>query len=220
MALPNPRLLPAELSFWSTSFNIEWAVTAPFRARSGGVAVVETGGHAWRASFMSPPRYKKDDLLLIKAWFNSMRGGTFNFLAHDAARPLSAQLSIRLQRPHTGRRRRLRRHGDGDRRSPRRRSRFRPCRPISCSNRPTIFRWSRAGKYSLHQIMEAVTGNGSGVATVTVEPPIVTSVFATPSLTANLALPLGLFVPDPKSWQGDPTARRAACSFSAWSRIT
>jgi hypothetical protein len=219
MALPNPRVLPAELSFWSTSFNIEWAVTAPFRTRAGGVAVVETGGHAWRASFISPPRYKKDDLLLIKAWFNSMRGGTFNFLAHDAARPFPRNYPSGFGG--------MTRAGGG------------PfdgtatvtavtATTIALSTLPANFVFKpadyislvKSGKYSLHQMMEAVTGNGSGVATVTVEPPIVTSVFATPSLTANLALPLGLFVPDPRSWQGDPTARRAACSFSAWSRIT
>jgi hypothetical protein len=219
MALPNPRVLPAELSFWSTSFNIEWAVTTPFRARAGGVAVVETGGHAWRATFMSPPRYKKDDLLLIKAWFNSMRGGTFNFLAHDAARPYPRNYPSGFGG--------MTRAGG---------SAFDGTATVTAVTTSTIalstlpanfvlkpadyISLIKSGKYSLHQIMEAVTGNGAGVATVTVEPPIVTSVFAPPSLTANLALPLGLFVPDPRSWQGDPTARRAACSFSAWSRIT
>jgi hypothetical protein len=219
MALPNPRLLPTELSFWSTSFNIEWAVSAPFRSRAGGVAVVETGGHAWRASFISPPRYRKDDLLLIKAWFHSMRGGIYNFLAHDAARPFPSNYPSGFGS--------MTRAGGGAFDGTATVTAV-TATTIALSTLPANFVFKAAdyislvksGKYSLHQIMEAVTGNGSGVATVTVEPPIVTSIFATPSLTANLAQPLGLFVADPRSWQGDPTARRAACSFSAWSRIT
>jgi hypothetical protein len=218
MALPNPRVLPAELSFWSTSFTIEWAVSAPFRARAGGVAVVETGSAAWRATFMSPPRYKKDDLLLIKAWFNSMRGGTFNFLAHDAARPFPRNYPSGFAG--------MTRAGGGAFDGTATVTAV-TATTIALSTLPANFVFKpadyislvKSGKYSLHQIMEAVNANGSGVATVTVEPPIVTSVFAPPSLTANLAFPLGLFVPDPRSWQGDPTARRAACTFSAWSRI-
>jgi hypothetical protein len=219
MALPNPRVLPAELSFWSTSFNIEWAVSAPFRARAGGVAVVETGGATWRATFMSPPRYKKDDLLLIKAWFNSMRGGTFNFVAHDASRPYPRAYPSGFAG--------MTRAGGGGFDGTAQVTAV-TATTIALSTLPASFVFEpadyislvKSGRYSLHQIMEAVTSDGSGLATVTVEPPIVTSVFATPSLTANLALPLAKLVPDPRSWQGDPTARRAACSFSAWSRIT
>lgn len=220
MALPNPRVLPTELKFWGSSFAIEWAVSAPFRTRAGGVAVVDTAlYHPWRATWVSPRRYKKDDLLAIRAWFNSLRGGIFNFLAHDPARPYPRNYPSGVSH--------LSRAGGGAFDGTATVTAV-TATTIALSTLPANFVFMagdyislvKSGKYSLHQIMEAVTGNGSGVATVTVEPPVVTSVFATPSLSANVALPLALFVPDPNSWQGDPNADRAACQFSAWARIT
>ena len=151
-----------------------------------------------------------------RAFWDRMRGGLRGFLAHD---PLQA-LPLAYPGGFGG----MTRAGGGAFDGTADVTSFPSLNHIALGTLPAGFSIAsgdmigliESGRYGLYRILDAVVANGSGVATVLVEPRLglVTSRF-TASAVANFLQPSCVMVPDPSSWSYvEESTRPTPASFS------
>lgn len=205
MPVTFPRSLPTWLKSMESNFSPVFGVVSP-RSRSGEVLSVEYADAYWSASLTSVA-IDQHDVLRLRRWFDSMRGGLYSFLAHDSARELPYNYrtgfdgltiaggatpfvgALTVDSLTSG--------------------------SVTVSQLPADFVFTEGdyiglvenGRYGLHAILEDVTGSAGGVATVEVHPPIKTTIF-TSSAVGNLDKPLGEF--KPVSFEGQPSINRTS----------
>lgn len=209
-----PLTLPSTLIVSRTNFEIQFLQSPTARTRGGEVQAVEFGQAFWRAEWMTPRSLTTEQMLDLKAWFDSMEGGVVNsFLAHDFANEYGINYPIGFS-PF---------NGIAGVSSVAARLLTITGLPVShVLKRGDYVSLVQSGRYSLHRITGNITANGSGVAaSVPVTPPVDTDLFTT-SATVNLAKPLGEFVPELGSFSGEAVLRDAPglqVSFAGISKV-
>jgi hypothetical protein len=177
-----------------------------------GGPVIESRDPLWMAEYETPP-LTNAQLAEWRAWWASMRGGVRQFYAYDPKTPYP------LLYPNgvSG----LTRAGGGAFDGTTTITAI-AARSITLGTLPVGFVISAGDKLglvegglrSLHIVVEAGTANGSGVATVAVEPPIATTLFTTAG-AGNLVRPVVKMRPKPDSWQSRTSPIPEPISFSA-----
>lgn len=175
--------------------------------------VVEFADPLWEATFETPP-LTKEQLVLFRGWWTSLRGGVNQIFVWDAKVPYP----VTYPDGFAG----LTRAGGGSFSAGTASLTGRTSSVISITNAAASFvlkagdkvGLSESSKYMLFVIQEDVTTNGSGAADITVEPPIPTTIF-TASATADFTKPKVKMRVDPTSWSNPTTPSYDPISWSA-----
>ena len=213
MAITFPRDLPAVLRVPGESFRLDRYMQVN-RFRGGTEDVIEVAQPRWRIAWnlgtVDDATYQE-----IEAFLESLLGGAREFLAWRRNRP--------LPRMYRGGLDGLTRHGGGA---------FDGTATVTAisatgltlATLPTGFAFKAGdmiglvedGRYGLHMAMEDVTAT-AGVASLTVEPKIMTSQFTTAAV-ANLDRPKAKFIL--QSWSGERAHERLPMTIEAYQRLT
>jgi hypothetical protein len=209
-----PRSLPAFANMKTALFRLmQYVAVTPLR--NGKMPATELGQAYWKGFFETRPLNRWEFGEFAACW-DSMRGGVKTFKANDPMRPYP-----NAYRAGFGG---LTRAGGGA---------FDGTADVTALTASTIALATlpagfvvTAGDYvgltegsliGLYRIIEAVTANGSGVATVTVEPKILSAFTA--AAVANFEKPPAEFVIDHDSWDGMPSISAAPIKFEAWQKV-
>ncbi|MGE4340422.1 MAG: hypothetical protein AB7E55_31405 [Pigmentiphaga sp.] len=184
--------------------------------RGGGAQVVEVAPARWVASYSTHP-LQHEAHGRVCAWWDARRGGLESFYAHDPARPYPIRYGAGLLSLETvgG----LAFTGAGA-------VTGLTATTITMTGLPAGLQLVagdyiglvQSGLRGLHRLTSDVTASGVGVATATVEPPVVTNVFTT-SATYNLVRPVCIMVADPASWGGEFGLITGQVSFGGQQRV-
>lgn len=202
---------PLQYKFVSTDFDLAYNnLATPNRA--GRLQRMEFAPPRWKVS-VNTTNMSNNDLLALRAWWDSLEGGVQSFFISDQARPRPAHYATLAGMTVTG-------GGafDGtcDVVS------YPTTKSIALENLPANFVF-KTGDYlgleqgenrSLHRITGDVTATGSGTVTVNVVPYVAPAVF-TAAAIVRLEKPVIKAVPVAGSWQGAPQIFHGAAGFSA-----
>jgi hypothetical protein len=191
MALSYPLAFPTITQFEDTpSFKLSEAL-AINRSGAGAMETMELADPIWSGRWLVYIK-READRGLWTAWRMALIGGA-GFLGHDPGRPFPLAYGQGVLA--------LLRHGGGAFDGTATLSSF-TATTITLSNLPDLYRalpgdrvsLVRPGSQrSLHEVVETVTGNSSGVVTLNVQPPVPSDV--TPGSTAvQLVRPQAIFV--------------------------
>lgn len=188
--------------------------TTPFR--DGGGQVVELGTARWRIE-LTTNGLKEREFGLVEAWWDRLRGGLNGFYGTDPGRPYPIDYGAGLLS--------LTRAAGGA---------FDGTATVTGLGAYTISLATlpagltlKPGDYvgliegdlrGLYRLVTAVTANGSGAVTVTVEPEVLTNLFTT-AATANLAQPVCVMQPDLSVWRAARTGMRSPITFGGVQRV-
>ena len=216
MAITYPRELPLPCSIWSATLDLADNVTG---SPSGGgkMNLTQVDDPLWRAVIrwgtLGPSGRG-----ICSAWKNSLRGGLRSFIASDTRRrtPLAypdATVPADISGAWGGTAVVTSLGLSG---------------VLGLSGLPGSYKFSagdrigleQSGRRGYYEVIEAVTANGSGVASVTVAPFLHTTIFTT-AATARVWQPKAEFTIDWSAWREDEAddPRYASVSFEAWQKL-
>lgn len=206
MAITYPRSLITPIR--RVTFDLSMFVS---RAGPGG-PLVQWRDPLWRAEFESPP-LTNTQLGEWRAWWLSLRGGLNKFYAYDPKQeyPLAYPTGVSS----------LSRAGGGSFDGSSAITAI-DATTITITNLPAGYRFTAGDKVglvktvyrSLHVVLESVTANGSGEATITVEPRIPTSVLGLGS-TIQVVRPVCIMRVAADSWSNPTDVDPEGISFTA-----
>lgn len=176
--------------------------------------VINLGDPRWLGSWTTPP-LSRDDKQVWEAWKDSLRGGMNQFYGYDPMQLYPKNYPTGFaglviaggSTPFTG----LAVDVTAT-----------TTTTIALGQLPASFAFKvgdlvglvQSTNRQLHRVLEDVTANGSGVATITVEPTVNTTLF-TASATLNLVKPVIKMVLDQESWSNDNDLQASPISFKA-----
>lgn len=231
MTVSYPRTLPSDLVVKKCDFRLVHGVTSPGRTRGGASQVTETSDPYWTCEIESAEHHAYTHVAL-RTFLNSLRGGAKTFVAHDYARPVPRNYLTEAAVQA------LTRAGGGafdgtfEITSTLEGGYLLSSSASAASRAPAALVLqvgdyigiTQSGKYSLHNVVEAQTANGSGViADLVVEPFVNMDVFTagvSSGMLANVIKPLALFRILPDSISGSPNSRSTSIGFTAISVVT
>ena len=225
MAITYPLTLPSVFLPSEVSFDIDWQSTSQF-TRGGGRQMAQIADPFWRLSVQTA-RLQRFEMEELRAWVDLLRGGQKTFLAHDPSRPLPRNYPSGVSA--------LTRAGGGAFDGTATVTAITNGRSLTFGSGgalrlPASFVFKAADYlslvktgtttiYSLHRVMEAQTADATGVVTLSVEPPVKSTIYAAP-VTANLVQPLAEFVIEPGSFQGVTAWDARPASFQARAKVS
>jgi hypothetical protein len=206
MAISYPRSIPEPIR--RVTFNLKHFV----KGSGMGGPVVDSRDPLWVAEYDTPPLTNLQ-LVEWRAWWVSLRGGIMPIYGYDPKLPYPVRYPGGVSS--------LTRAGGGAFDGTATITAI-ATRSITLGTLPAGFILTAGDKIglihgtrrSLHMIVESVTANGSGVATVSVEPKIPTTIFSTSS-TANLVRPVCRMMVVADSWSNPTDIDAEPISFAA-----
>lgn len=180
---------------------------------SGSFQAAELYDPLWYMELTTPP-LKPSEFDAAEAWWLTMRGGQKRFLGYDPRR-CNPRAYGKTGLPA------LRFDGDAFDGTALINANASSGTSLQIKDLPANFvftvgdyiGWVNSGRRALHKVVEAATGNGSGVATVIMEPRI--SIPAAVNDVVSLVRPTCLMAVLPDSWQGARERRLNPISFKA-----
>lgn len=218
MAITFPRPFPVVGKLFSDcDFNLQ-RFDAINHLDSGASQVLNTVDPRWHGDWTTAP-VDRATAQIWKAWKDSLRGGSRHFLGYDAERPYPKNYPTGFagliiaggSTPFTGLAVNVTALTTVS---------------IALDSLPASFVFKagdmveidQSTNKGLHTILEDVTANGSGVATLTVEPFVLTNVFDA-SATVNLVKPSCIMILDHDTWSAPRGIEAAPITFSAVQKL-
>lgn len=175
----------------------------------------QTSDPVWRGQFVTGLLDARSERPIWSAWHKSLRGGLKTFVAYDVrhATPLAypaAKVSTDIQGGWNGTAAVSSLSGA----------------MLGLSGLPNNYQFKvgdrvgleQSGKYGYYEVMEDVTANGSGVASITVAPFLHTGLFTTLAV-CRVWRPVCQFVIDQSSWNEQGTVEITPVSFNGFQRL-
>lgn len=215
MAITYPRPLPNNGRMQECWFDIVDNVAfSPSGRNQTLINLSQVDDPVWRGTFLTPP-LEHEERPVWSAWHKSLRGGLKFFVAYDVrhSRPRaypSANASTDIQGGWNGTAVVSSVSGA----------------TLGLTGLPANYQFKagdrvgleQSGKYGYYEVLEDITANGSGVASITVAPFLHTGLFNT-SAVCRVWRPLCQFVIDQNSWSEQGTKEIAPVSFNGFQRL-
>jgi len=223
MAITYPRTLPSWFQIFSGGLRLI-RTTSSAATKGGSMIVTEQAEPYWVAEYYLPP-LSADEGADLQAWWDSLGEGLKTFLArefkHVCPRSYLPDDFLSLTRAGGG-------AFDGTAALSARSvssltvgksGGYLPAELVFLAGDLVGLENGASPKqYSLHRVIEDAAADGSGVAVLSVVPPVPVSLFPV-DCTVRLLRPAAEMVPDPGSFSYTPEGGPASASFTARSKV-